>query len=304
MNEEVYEKYLQAGEIAAKARDYGAKLIREGASIIEVVTEVEEKISENANLAFPVNISINEVAAHFTPRHDDSLCFKKGDLVKLDVGAHVDGYIADTAITIEVGRSRYSKLIEAADKALKNAIGVIKADVDILHIGKIVGETIKGYGFVPIDNLTGHSLERFILHAGLSIPNFYDKTMKNIKLVKDMVIAVEPFATNGAGHVIAGDNGNIYRYIGPRRFILHNPLIKREIKFIKDRFKTLPFAERWYHNLLSKRSDLDSRHMLNRLVAYGCIKQYNELIEKKRGMVAQSEHTVIVHEDDCEIITK
>ena len=83
MDDSVYEKYKLAGKIASNARDQGAKLVKEGISYLEVATKIESDISENgAGLAFPVNISINEIAAHFTPRHDDiSLVFKKGDVV-------------------------------------------------------------------------------------------------------------------------------------------------------------------------------------------------------------------------------
>lgn len=304
MKEEIYEKYKTAGEIAKKAREYGKKLIKQGVPVLDVVNKVEEKIlEEGANLAFPVNVSINEVAAHFTPKHDDSLVFKKGDLVKLDVGAHVDGFIADTAVTVEIATSRYEKLIEATKEALKNAIGFIKSGIDVSQIGEIIGNTIEKYGFASIENLTGHSLEQFCLHAGVSIPNFYDDALKGVKLERGMAVAIEPFATDGVGYVIAGKNGNIYRCLNPRRFFLRDPIAKREINFLKKEFKSLPFAERWYHKMLSKRSGLDSNYMLERLARQGYIKQYNQLVEKKTGKVAQTEHTIIVHDDEAEIIT-
>ncbi|OYT57884.1 hypothetical protein B6U70_01760 [Euryarchaeota archaeon ex4484_162] len=155
MKEEIYEKYKTAGEIARKAREYGKKLIKEGVLVLDVVNEVEGKIlEEGADLAFPVNISINEVAAHFTPKHNDKLVFKRGDLVKLDVGAHVDGFIADTAVTVEIASSRYEKLIESTKEALKNAINGIKPGVEVSQIGEIIGSTIEKYGFASIENLT------------------------------------------------------------------------------------------------------------------------------------------------------
>ena len=304
MKEEIYEKYKTAGEIAKKAREYGKKLIKEGVLVLDVVNEVEGKIlEEGADPAFPVNISINEVAAHFTPKHNDKLVFKRGDLVKLDVGAHVDGFIADTAVTVEIASSRYEKLIESTKEALKNAIKGIKPGVDVSQIGEIIGSTIEKYGFASVENLTGHSLEQFCLHAGISIPNFYDDALKGIKLERDMAVAIEPFATDGVGYVIAGKKGNIYRCLNPRRFFLRDPIAKREINFLKNEFKSLPFAERWYHKMLSKRSGLDSDYMLERLARQGYIKQYNQLIEKKSGKVAQTEHTIIIHDNGAEIIT-
>ncbi|MCK5112756.1 MAG: M24 family metallopeptidase, partial [Thermoplasmatales archaeon] len=146
MDDTIYDKYKRAGKIVAEARDYGAGLIKPGVSFLEVANLVESMIlKEEAGLAFPVNISINEGAAHYSPRHDDTLVFKKGNVVKLDVGAHIDGYIADTAITVEVETNNYSNMIKASSDALDNAIGLVKADVDLSKIGKIVEETIKSY---------------------------------------------------------------------------------------------------------------------------------------------------------------
>ena len=159
MDETVYNNYKSAGKIAAKARNHGAELIKEGVSFLSVANAVEELIKEHgAGIAFPVNISINEIAAHYSPRHDDKLVFSKGDVVKLDVGAHIDGYIADTAVTIEVGTNNFADMIKASSDALDAAIGIVKADINLSDIGKVVQDTISAAGFKPISNLTGHNL--------------------------------------------------------------------------------------------------------------------------------------------------
>ena len=168
MDEEVRNIYFKAGEIAALARDKGAEKIKPGVSLLEVTDYVESIIiSNNAKPAFPVNIARNHMAAHFTPRSDDSHVFKEGDLVKLDVGAHIDGYIADTAITVEIGTDTYSSLCEASEKALNNVLSMMKAGVSLSTVGGIVEKTITSYGFKPIENLTGHSMNRFHLHIRL-----------------------------------------------------------------------------------------------------------------------------------------
>ncbi|MGF3554497.1 MAG: type II methionyl aminopeptidase, partial [Thermoplasmatota archaeon] len=210
MNDEVYDKYKLAGKITAKARDFGVSLLKPGASFLEVADKIESKILEKGgSLAFPVNISVNEIAAHFSPKHDDDLVFKKDDVVKLDIGAHVDGFIADTAVTVEIGNNNYSKMIKASSDALDAAIKILKAGINLYEIGKIVQKTINSYGFKPIGNLTGHSMQRFILHAGMSVPNIPDE-MYNGKPKDGDVLAIEPFATNGAGHVVSGPGSNIY----------------------------------------------------------------------------------------------
>jgi len=300
MDDSVYDKYRRAGKITGDARDYGAKLIKEGVGFLEVVNKVESKILEaGAGLAFPVNISINEIAAHFTPKHSDTdLVFKKGDVVKLDVGAHIDGYIGDTAITIEVGTNKYTDMIKASRHALDNAIALVSAKVKLSDIGKIIQETITSYGYKPIDNLTGHGLEKNNLHSGLSIPNVQNRL--DIKKPKNGdVVAIEPFATDGAGHVISAKSSNIYRYTGSTRTKIIRDIRTRVLAMkIHKNFNTLPFAERWCKNLLQN-TDIE----LRKLLMVGCIKDYPQLIDAKRGIVTQAEHTVIIHEDDCEVIT-
>ena len=300
MDNVTYENYIFAGKIAAEARDFGSSLLKPGAKYLEIAEKVESKIIESgAGLAFPVNISINEIAAHFSPRHDeDTLKLTKGDVVKLDIGAHFEGFIADTAVTVEIGSNQYDDMIKASSEALDNTISFIKPKTKLFEIGKCVEDTIKSYGFKPINNLTGHSMQRYILHAGKTIPNVSDKAYKN-KLRIDDVLAIEPFATNGAGHVITGDGSNIYlcRNSFNPRLIRDN---KAKIMFnkTKNKFKTLPFAQRWFQKQFSN-SDI----YLKKLSFLGLIKHYPQLIDANKGIVTQKEHTVIITEDGCEVIT-
>ena len=297
MNKEIYEKYKKAGEIAAEARDLGASLIKPGVKILDVVESVEKHIiSRGAGLSFPVNISINELAAHFTPLNRDKQVFREGDVVKLDVGSHVDGYIADTAVTVEVETNRYKDMIEASASALKNAIEKMKPGVNLSDIGRTIENTIKSYGYNPIENLTGHSLDRYILHSGMSIPNV--SSIKSSRKPKaGEAIAIEPFATDGIGHVVAGRGSNIYiisRSLGR----LRDKQTKLLFHQMKTNFRSLPFAHRWCTKFSSY-----SETSLNRLSYLGFINQYPQLIEQAKGIVTQKEHTIIVTEEGCEVTT-
>jgi len=300
VDDRVYEKYIRAGKIAASARNYSADLIKPGISFLEVANKIEAKITkEGAGLAFPVNISVNELAAHYSPRHDDKLIFKKGDVVKIDVGTHIDGYIADTAITVEVDTNRYSDMIKASSDALDVAIDMIQDDVEISLIGKKIQETIESYGYKPINNLTGHSLEQYSLHSGISIPNVSDMFNKS-KAEEGSVFAIEPFATNGVGRVVSGRGSNIYLCKKSLRSHLARDNRSR-IYFnkIKSQFKTLPFAQRW-----CEKSFNNSDVILRRLTFLGLLNHYPQLVEAGDGIVTQKEHTVIIREDGCEVTTK
>lgn len=300
MDNAIYEKYKLAGNIAADARDHGVSLLKPGVRLLDVATDIETRIKHNgAGLAFPVNIALNTLAAHYSPRHDDPLVFKKGDVVKLDVGAHIDGYIADTAITIEIGTHSYEKMRTASSEALEKAIEVLKAGVPLSELGAAVQETITTYGYKPIDNLMGHGLDRYQLHSGLSVPNVKSLGTK-MKPKEGDVLAIEPFATDGVGHVISGGGSNIYLCNQSLKAkLIRDSKIKLMYEKMTVQFTTLPFAERWYNELFPNSGDL----VLKKLSFLGIIKHYQQLFEAKGGIVTQKEHTVIVKENGCEVIT-
>jgi methionyl aminopeptidase len=300
MEYDIFEKYRQSGKIAAEVRKYGVQLIKPGVRFLDVAEKIESQIvKKGAGIAFPVNISINEIAAHYTPTYDDPLVFRKGDVVKLDVGTHIDGYIADTAETCEVGTNNYEPLISASSEALDNAIHSMKAHVNLAEIGRTVQNTISSFGYKPVDNLTGHSLKQYELHSGMSVPNIENFSQKITPKEGD-VLAIEPFASNGAGHVMAGLGSNIYLCnTSLRSRFIRDMRSKIMLQKLSSRFKTLPFAQRWCHNFVSDGIE----PVLKKLSFLGLIKHYPQLVDAKGGIVSQKEHTIIVQSDGCEVIT-
>lgn len=295
MDKEIVGKYRKAGKIAGEAREYGISLVKENTLLLDVAEKIEKYIIEKgAKPAFPVNIGINDVAAHYTPRHDDKSFFRKGDVVKIDVGAHVDGYIGDTAGTVEVGTNRYKNMIKASKEALSVAVELIKPDVGLSVVGAGIETTIRSYNFVSVENLTGHSLKQYRLHAGKSVPNISNDVKEKIK--KDDVLAVEPFATNGAGRVGGRIMGNIYRLAMDREPGTENG--KKLLKHIKENFGVLPFAERWCRDKVDN-AEIVLRKLMRAMIITG----YPVLREINKGIVTQAEHTVIVTENGCEVIT-
>jgi methionyl aminopeptidase len=295
MDEEVLRKYRVAGRVAKDALEYGLGLIREGIRLTRVADGIEERIrSTGAKPAFPVNLAINDVAAHFTPKHNDKTVFENGWLVKVDVGAHVDGYIGDNARTIEVGTVNWQGLIVAAEEALKNAIAAIKPKVKLKHIGRVVEQTMESYRVKPITNLTGHSMERFKLHAGKSVPNILDDSEDMLEV--DDVVAIEPFSTTGMGRVEGDKPSNIFRIV--RQTPLPKPELNSFLSKIFKEHRTLPFSGRWCSSI-----ERNAQSYLKKLIKQGAIASYPILREANRGMVAQAEHTVIVTESGCEVIT-
>ena len=195
---------------------------------------------------------------------------------------------------VEVGSDRYADLVDASREALYGVIDMIKPSVKLKDIGEVSSSIIQSKGFKPIENLSGHSLERYKLHAGLSIPNVPEETSKVLK--EGHVIAIEPFASTGAGRVVSRSISNIYLYL--RKPAVRDIRIRLMVKKIEDRFKTLPFAERWCTPFIP-----DTKNNLQKLVSARCIHSYPQLVDEKRGIVSQWEHTVIVTEDSCEVTT-
>lgn len=300
MESQALDKQRLAGRIAREALEYGLKLIREGANLLEVAEKTEERILDMGALpAFPANISIDSVAAHFTPRHnDEELVFQRGSLVKLDVGVHVDGYLADNARTVEVSTQNWRGLIRAADEAVATAIEVMRPGVPLSMVGAAIERTIRSHGFKPIENLTGHSLKRYTLHADKSVPNVAHLRGEKGRHVVEAgdSYAIEPFSTTGAGRVVGKKMSNIYRIVELRESGVEEA--DRLLHKIHEDFKTLPFSERWCHRI-DKKAPLH----LQKLLRKGIIIGYPMLVEAANGMVAQSEHTVVVMEDGCEVTT-
>jgi methionyl aminopeptidase len=290
----VLEKYVRAGRIAKEAREFGASSIKAGGSALELADAIENLIrSRGGECAFPVNIGVNEVAAHYTPSRETDIRFRTGDVVKIDVGAHVDGYPADTAVTVELGTRNYTGLIGSAKDALTMCIEMVAPGTSISAMGTTVSRTISNAGFKPVSNLTGHSMERFNLHAGLSIPNI--ETRDKAVVQEGMILAIEPFATVGAGKVGGRGRGSIYRIVRERRC---SPELQSMYDKIRSRFGPFPFAGRWCEQI-----DKDGGAAVQKLYRLGIIMSYPVLTDVASGVVAQAEHSVLVTSDGCRVLT-
>lgn len=293
MDTETLEKFVKAGKIASEARNFGATKIKVGAKLIDVCDAVEEKIFELGGVpAFPAQISLNNIAAHYCSEPNDDTVFKVGDLAKLDIGVHVDGYVADTAVTIDLGNN--SELVDASKNALEAAIKLVRPGVKTAEIGKAIHFEITKLGFQPIRNLSGHGVGKFIIHGPPSIPN-YD-TKDNIVLEVGMVIAIEPFASKGVGMIHETDNANIFMLTGKKP--LRSPAAREVLSEIQ-KYNGLPFTTRW---LTKKFPLIKVRLALRELLNAGILRAFSPLPDK--GLVSQHEHTVIVTKDEPIVITR
>jgi methionyl aminopeptidase len=291
LEDEQYEKHREAGRILAQVRDEAAERVEVGASHRELAEWAEDRIRElGGEPAFPVNISIDEEAAHATPAPDDDATFGE-EMVNLDLGVHVDGWLADTAVTVDL--SGNAELAEASEEALAAALDVVEAGVSTGEVGAAVEEVIEGYGFNPVVNLTGHGLGHWEQHTSPNIPN--RAVSQGATLEAGDVVAIEPFATDGSGKVKEGSDEEIFAL--EREASVRNRQARQALEQIVDEFKTLPFATRW---LDTSRAEM----ALRRLEQQGVVHGYPVLKEDEGQLVSQKEHTVIVTEDGCEVTTR
>ena len=291
LTDEQLEKHREAGEILAQVRAAAADRVEVGASHLEVAEFAEDRIRElGAEPAFPVNISIDEEAAHATPEPDDDAAFGE-EMVNLDIGVHVDGWLADTAVTVDL--SGHADLAEAPEEALEAAIEVVEPGVETGEIGAEIESVIDGYGYNPVVNLTGHGLGHWEQHTEPNVPN--RAVEQGVELEAGDVVAIEPFATDGGGKVNEGAHEEIYSL--EREASVRNRQAREALEQIVEEFKTLPFARRW---LDTSRARMALRRLERNDVVHG----YPVLKEQDGSLVSQREHTVIVTEDGCEVTTR
>ncbi len=293
------EKIIKAGKIASKVKSWIKPQIKKDMPLIEIAEKIESKIIElGGKPAFPVNLSIDNIAAHYTPSHDDKIIAH--GLLKVDFGVHVDGWTSDNAFSVDLENSEENKkLIKASEDALEKAIKIIKEkkEIKLSEVGSKIQETIESYGFSPIINLSGHSMSEWELHSGITVPNINDK--KNIKLEPGLY-AIEPFATTGSGKVHDGKPSGIYELISERN--VRSPIARKVLKLVIEEYSTLPFCSRWIVKKLGTRALIG----LKQLEDNGNLHHFPQLVEKVSGKeikVSQAEETIFIDKDGSVIVT-
>jgi len=291
MIDEEIEQYLEAGRIAARTLHAGAAMVKPGRSVLEVVDGIEAMILEaGAEIAFPLNLSFNEDAAHDTASAGDERTFSAGDLIKLDLGVALDGRIADTALSVDLGG--HDTLVAASAAALDRAIALVRPGVTAGELGAAIQAEIEGRGFLPVANLTGHGLAPYQIHTAPTIPNV--GIAGGAVLEEGMAIAIEPFATTGSGRVSDRMRTEIYQQIAVKPVRL--PSAKRILNQIRER-RGMPFSRRW---LPQEKVDL----ALSTLLKGGVLHGYPVLHDVAGSFVSQAEHTLIVTADGCIVTTR
>ena len=293
------ECYLKAGKIASEQREKTRKKDHVGCTLLTICESIEREIKESGGTpAFPVNVSLNDIAAHYTAEPNDETTVKENDILKVDIGVHVEGYIADTAVTVSYDPHQEA-LIKSAENALNEAVRIARVNTKASEIGNLIENTISKMGFKPIQNLSGHSLAQYTIHAGKSIPNI--RTIgPSFGLSSNQAYAIEPFVTvnDGQGVVYEGNTRNIFAIMSRKPAKDEN--VDKFLTYLWNKFRTLPFALRW---ILDSYEELEARQMLDILVKKRNVHAYPILIEGNNKFVAQAEHTIMLINGSTRVIT-
>jgi methionyl aminopeptidase len=294
---EVLECLRAAGRIAAAVRDEGARMLRPGVRLREVCELLEDEIQRRGGApAFPVQSSLNAVAAHYCPAPDEDTAYSHGDVAKLDIGVHVDGWVVDTAVTVAVGGDPAGqRLVDAARAALEAALAVIAPNVSVHRVSSAIEGSIRARGLVPMRNLCGHGVGRYAVHTPPPIPNVAE--LSRDVLAGSAVVAIEPFVTDGSGTSVERGRAEVFRLL--REDGLPGGAPAAVVEAIRA-FRGLPFARRQLRAFAGP----ELEQALTALAAAGRLAAYPPLLEATGHPVAQAEHTVYVGPDGVEVLTR
>jgi len=295
MNKKTKEDILKAGKISIEVKKFARSFIKKDMPLLEIAEKIEAKIFElGGKIAFPTNLSIDEIAAHYTPAYDDKNVAH--GLLKVDLGVHVDGWVSDTAFSLDLENSdENKKLIEASENALNNVLKKINSEISLSEIGEIVETTINEKGFSVVINLSGHSMEEYDLHAGLTIPNIKNN---NFEKLGEGLFAIEPFATNGNGKVKDGKPSGIYMLTNDKN--VRSPIARELLEYISEEYVNLPFCSRW----LVKKFGTKALFGLKQLESNGNLHHFAQLIEIGKGKVAQTEHSILIEKEKVVVTSR
>ena len=302
MTEDSIQNYIKAGKALVIAKRLARKIIKPGASFLEIANKLENEIlKQGCELSFPINMSLNEIAAHYSPPIDDKTIIPEKGLLKIDCGSHFNGYIADSAFTINLDEDpKLQNYIDAAKEGLEAAIELFKPGIKLYELGEVIAEKILSHGLRPITNLGGHELKQYNLHAGPFIPNYKEKSHNQVLKAGD-AYACEPFATSGVGKVINGKHSYIFRFVKKVKKNLPYEQINYMNK-IEKYCINLPFSPRFLENnkLIPKNK---IKRTIDAFLRKKILDHYPILIERTGAPVAQEEHTIVIESDGNPIVT-
>ncbi|KAF8527373.1 methionine aminopeptidase 2-like protein [Hysterangium stoloniferum] len=313
--ETTYENIRRGAEVHRLVRKHARKWIKPGMSMTSIAETIEDGtralVEENgleSGIGFPTGLSLNNCAAHYSPNAGDTNVLSKSDVLKVDFGVHVNGRILDSAFTL-TWEPTYDKLLEAVKAATDAGIRASGIDVRLGDVGGAIQEVMESYEveingkLIPvktIENLSGHSIGPYQIHAGKSV--LLVKNRDQTKMEEGEYYAIETFGSTGRGRVIEEGDCSHYAKIfdAPSNPPLKLTTAKSLFKTINKNFGTLPFCRRY----LDRIGETKYLFALNHLVSTGVVQDYPPLVDIFGSMTAQFEHTILLRPTVKEVVSR
>jgi methionyl aminopeptidase len=324
LNSDFLSDYRQAAEAHRQVRQWAQKNIKPGQTLTEIADGIEDSVrrlvghdgltegdSLKAGMGFPLGLNLDEIAAHFSPNAGNKTVLQQSNVMKVDIGIHINGRIVDSAFTMAFD-PMYDNLLAAVKDACHTGVRESGIDVRLGELGGYIQETMESYEVEingttypvkPIRGLTGHTILPYSIHGTKNVPSV--KTNDTTKIEEGDVFAIEPFGSTGNGRVY--DQGEVSHYAlrsDAPNVDLRLSSAKSLLSVIKKNFSTLPFSRRyldrlgqekyllgvWMPSLNMCYLDLLTVSQLNSLVKSGIVEDYPPLVDKKGSYTAQFEH--------------
>lgn len=220
MDEEKWNDFRQGAETHRQVRQWAQKNIKPGWTLTDIANGIEDSVrrlvghdgltegdSLIAGMGFPTGLSLNHCAAHYTPNAGNTMVLQQADVMKVDIGVHVNGRIVDSAFTMAF-EPQYDNLLAAVKDATNTGVKTAGIDVRMCDIGEAVQEVMesyeceingKTYPVKAIRNLNGHNIHHRQIHGTKSVPIV--KSQDQTKMEEGEVFAIETFGSTGKGYV-------------------------------------------------------------------------------------------------------
>ncbi|KAK4191492.1 putative methionine aminopeptidase [Podospora australis] len=320
LNSDFLNDYRHAAEAHRQTRQWAQKNIKPGQTLTEIANGIEDSVralvghqgleegdAQIAGMGFPTGLSINHCAAHYTPNAGNKMVLQQDDVMKVDIGVHVNGKIVDSAFTLAFN-PRYDPLLEAVKAATNEGIKHAGIDARLGEIGGYIQEVMESYEIEldgttypikSIRNLNGHTILPYSIHGTKSVPIV--KSNDQTKMEEGDVFAIETFGSTGNGYVHEeGEVSHYARRSDAPKVDLRLSSAKSLLNVINKNFGTLPWCRRYLDRLGQEKYLLG----LNNLVQNGIVEAYPPLVDKKGSYTAQFEHTILIRPTVKEVISR
>lgn len=310
-----WQDFRKGAEIHRRVRHKAKSSIRPGMTMTEIANLIEDSIRSyasadhhlKAGIGFPTGLSLNHVAAHYTPNAGDKVVLSYEDVMKVDIGVHVNGHIVDSAFTLTFD-DKYDSLLNAVKDATNTGVKEAGIDVRLNDIGAAVQEVMesyelelngKTYPVKCIRNLNGHNIGDYIIHSGKTVPIVPNGDMT--KMEEGETFAIETFGSTGNGIVLSqGECSHYAMNMGAENMRVPSDRAKGLLSFINENFGTLPWCRRYLDRLGQEKYLV----ALNQLVRAGAVEDYPPLVDVKGSYTAQFEHTILLHPHKKEVVSR